>query len=177
VAEVRVGDQLPALGERPFCVAGERVRWQEVELEFLWPQRPGRGGNEGSCVVRVHAAGRSILLTGDIGAPSERTLARLHGAALQADVVLAPHHGSGRSSSAAFVEASRPQYALVSSGYRSRYGFPRPEVVQRYRAIGAEVRDTADEGAIEVRVLRGGTLLVDGYRRRHGRYYHRRPEL
>jgi competence protein ComEC len=177
LGEVRVGEQLAALGERPLCRAGERIRWQEAEFQFLWPHQPGRGGNEGSCVVRVHAAGVRILLTGDIGAASERALVREHGAALAADVVIVPHHGSSRSSTAAFVQASAPKYALVSVGYRNRYGFPRPDVVQRYEAVGADVRTTAAEGAIELRVLRDGTLLIGSHRRQRGRYYHRRVEL
>lgn len=177
IGEVRVGEQMAALGERALCRAGERIHWREVEFEFLWPRQPGKGGNEGSCVLRVHAAGASILLTGDIGAVTERLLVREHGAALATDVVIVPHHGSNRSSTAAFVQASTPRYALVSAGYRNRYGFPRPDVIQRYQAVGADVRTTAAEGAIELRVLRDGTLLIDGQRRRHGRYYHRRVEL
>ncbi|HEX5513328.1 MAG TPA: MBL fold metallo-hydrolase, partial [Gammaproteobacteria bacterium] len=177
IGQVRVGEQAVTLGERALCSAGERIGWQEVEFEFLWPRQPGKGGDEGSCVVRVHAAGASILLTGDIGAATERRLVREHGAALATDVVIVPNHGSNRSSTVAFVQASAPRHALISAGYRNRYGFPRPEVVQRYQAVGADVRITAAEGAIELRVLRDGTLLIDGQRRRHGRYYHRRVEL
>lgn len=177
LGEVWVGDQLAELGERPFCLAGEGLQWQGVELEFLWPPQPGRGGNEGSCVLRVQAAGVTVLLTGDIGTVSERALVQTMGATLAADVVLVPHHGSGRSSSEEFVAASTPKYALVSSDYRSRYGFPRPEVVQRYQAVGAQLLDTADEGAIQLRVLRDGSISLDSHRRRHGRYYHRQVEL
>ena len=42
------------------------------------------------------------------------------------DVVVVPHHGSLTSSTVPFVEALRPAVALVSAGYRNRWGFPEP---------------------------------------------------
>jgi competence protein ComEC len=177
IGEVRVGEPVAALGERARCIGGERIDWQAVELAFLWPPDGASSGNDASCVLRLEVAGVRILLTGDIGSGSELTLARERPQALQADVLVVPHHGSAYSSAAAFVDAVSPRYALVSAGYRNRYGFPRPVVIERYRAAGAEFLTTADEGAIEVRVMRDGSLVVGGYRRRQGRYFHRRPEL
>jgi competence protein ComEC len=175
VGDARAGEPVPALGAHTGCVGGERFDWQGVAFHFLWPPAGSAGGNEGSCVVRLEVAGRRILLTGDIGARSERALAHVQADAVRADVVVVPHHGSAYSSTSEFVRAVAPQFALVSAGYRNRYGFPRPEVVERYRAVGAELWSTADAGAIELRVMRDGTLTVEGHRRRHGRYYHRRP--
>ena len=43
-----------------------------------------------------------------------------------------PHHGSRTSSSAAFIAALQPALAIVSAGWRSRYGHPHPEVVARF---------------------------------------------
>ncbi len=177
VLDARVGEPVAALGKRAACVRGERIDWQGVQLEFLWPPIAGLGGNDGSCVLRATAAGISILLTGDIGARIERRLVSEQAEALSAEVLLVPHHGSRHSSSADFVQAVAPRYALVSAGYRNRYGFPRPEVVARYREVGAQLLETAAEGAIRVRIMQDGELLVDSYRRQKARYYHRRPEL
>ena len=58
-----------------------------------------------------------------------------------------PHHGSKTSSSAAFLNAVQPRTALVQAAYRSRYGHPAPEVVQRYRERGTSVVDSARCGA------------------------------
>jgi len=177
IAGMRVGEWLPELGEQPFCVAGERLLWQGVELEFLWPLRAGQGGDAGSCVLRIRAAGVTVLLTADIGAASERALLREHGGKLAADVLLVPRHGSRSASSEGFVKAVAPRHALVAAGYRNRYGLPHPEVQERYRAVGAALHETAEEGAIQLRVLRDGSIRLDSYRRQHGRYYHRKPKL
>src|SRR5690606_5013474 len=64
VRDARVGEPVAALGKRAACVRGERIDWQGVQLEFLWPPIAGLGGNDGSCVLRATAAGISILLTG-----------------------------------------------------------------------------------------------------------------
>jgi competence protein ComEC len=171
IGDARVGEPLPVLGERPACMAGERIRWQGLELEFLWPRQ-----RNGPCVLRIHAAGARILLTGDLDAPAERALVRAYGEDLKADAVLVPRQGNRRSSIPAFVGALSPKYALVSTGYGNRYGYPHPDTVSRYQAVGAELHTTAGQGAIELRVRRDGTMEIDSQRRRQARYYHRRAE-
>ena len=57
------------------CIADRSWEWNEVRFEILHPPTStGWSGNDGSCVLRVHAAGRVILLTGDIEARAERWL-------------------------------------------------------------------------------------------------------
>ena len=83
---------------------------------------------------------RSALLVGDIEQAQEaQLLARAaknpRDAALDADLLLVPHHGSKTSSSAEFLAAVHPQTAVVQAGYRNRYGHPAAPVVQRYQAL------------------------------------------
>ena len=83
---------------------------------------------------------RSALLVGDIEQAQEtQLLARAaqspSDAALDADLLLVPHHGSKTSSSAEFLAAVHPQTAVVQAGYRNRYGHPAVPVVQRYQAL------------------------------------------
>jgi competence protein ComEC len=61
-----------------------------------------------------------------------------------------PHHGSKTSSSTPFIKAIRPRLAVVSAGWRNRFGHPRPEVLQRYAQAGVPVLNTALEGAIQM---------------------------
>ena len=113
-----------------------------------------------SCVLRVQAGAdtqtpdaqaapvgarpgpqqRSALLVGDIEQAQEAQLLARAGAnpsdaALGADLLLVPHHGSKTSSSTDFLAAVRPQTAVVQTGYRNRYGHPAPMVVQRYAEL------------------------------------------
>jgi competence protein ComEC len=70
-----------------------------------------------------------------------------------------PHHASATSSTAAWVAAVRPRIAVASVGRDNRYGFPRAEVVERYRDLGAETYRTDVDGAVEVAVS-GGEVHV-----------------
>ena len=104
------------------------------------PDEAATRDNNLSMVLRIAQGSQSVMFTGDIEAASERALlARTPAAALAATVLKAPHHGSRTSSSSAFVAAVRPQVVVLSLGYRNPFGFPAPEVVERYTAAGAGV--------------------------------------
>jgi competence protein ComEC len=78
---------------------------------------------------------------------------------LKADILVAPHHGSATSSTAAFLDAVQPRYGLFSVGYRNRFGFPHWQVVRRYRERGAKLYATATSGAIRFEL---GTERITG---------------
>jgi len=81
-----------------------------------------------------------------------------------------PHHGSRTSSSAEFIQAVAPRWAVVPVGYRNRFGHPSREVLERYRAAGAEVLRTDLDGAVLVRLAATG-IEVQTERRRRARYW------
>ena len=130
------------------CREGQGWEWDGVELDFLNPDDPALQGNDGSCVLRLRIGDTSLLLTGDIGAKVERRLVTRFGDGLRSTVVQVPHHGSRSSSDPAFVAAVRPRLALLSTGHRNRFGFPKPEVAARWRDVGSVLLDTQDVGAV-----------------------------
>ncbi|HHH43625.1 MAG TPA: DNA internalization-related competence protein ComEC/Rec2 [Gammaproteobacteria bacterium] len=147
------------------CRAGQHWTWDRVHFAYLAPRTTGEGNN-GSCVLRIEtAAGQVLLLPGDIERDSETRLVESHAPRLAADVLVAPHHGSRTSSGPAFTRAVRPRYVLFPVGYRNRFGFPAPEVLARYRQLGAQVLDTARSGAIRIRLEAGRGLTVVETRR------------
>ncbi len=154
------------------CRVGEQWHWDGVVFEMLHPASARLRGNEGSCVLSVRGSGGSLLLTGDIEFWGESSL--LAGpAALAHDIVQVPHHGSRTSSSPGFVRATAAAYALVSVGHANRWGLPRPEVVARWEAAGAELLSTAQLGAVELRVSPEGEIEVGmGWRERRRRFWH-----
>jgi competence protein ComEC len=127
------------------CEAGQRWQWDGVSFAVLHPMagdydRPGLKPNALSCVLRVtDAAGRSLLLTGDIEAEQEQRLVASDAAALLSTVLVVPHHGSKTSSTMAFLDAVAPQVAVLQAGYRNRYGHPAPPVLARYVELGIPV--------------------------------------
>lgn len=161
------------------CRGGESWVWEGVRFTLLHPL-PGDSwakANDRSCVLMISNGQWSLLLPGDIEADAEARLLERYGASLQAQIVVAPHHGSNSSSGEAFVKMVAPDWVLFSAGYRNRYGFPRPEVVQRWRAIGARTLNSAEEGAIELRLGRSEPVPEPlGYRRLHPHYWSDRPD-
>jgi competence protein ComEC len=131
------------------CQAGEHWEWDGVRFEFLHPEGTAWSGNDSSCVLRVIAGTHAVLLTGDIQAAAERWLLENSRDALSAEVLVIPHHGSRSSSTPAFVAAVSPRLALAPAGWANRWGFPRPEVVERYRAQGTQVEITGQHGALQ----------------------------
>jgi competence protein ComEC len=173
VAQVLAGPSVTKLPPQSMlCQRGQSWTWDGVQFEILHPERAGRDSdNDSSCVLRVRAAGTSALLAGDIEAAAESAIIA-HGLP-RSDVVVVPHHGSRTSSTAPFVAASSPELALISSGYRNRWGLPRREVVERWQGAAARVLTTADSGAIEVTFAAGQPPRAQEYRRSHRRYWHR----
>ena len=140
---------------------GDVLRFGAVTVEVLWPARVTddespvaanlaalSSGNDDSIVLRVGYGSRCFLLAGDIEQGAEAALASAVPEDLRCDVVKVAHHGSRTSSTAQFVSAARPSYAVVSVGADSPYGHPAPEVLRRWRAAGAEVLQTGRRGAV-----------------------------
>lgn len=147
------------------CQMGERWIWDGVEFEVLHPPPTlPYLGNESSCVVRIEGPGGSVLIPGDIGEVIEGRLIREQRERLDVDVLIAGHHGSAGSSSADFLAAVTPELVWYSAGYRNRFNFPRPEVVERVAQSGARQFGTAEAGAIAIVFLSDGKR-VPGFAR------------
>ena len=111
--------------------------------------------NDDSLVIKLTYGEVDILFTGDIGKRAESRLIA-SGQDLRSEVLKVPHHGSRTSSSAPFIDAVQPRYAIFSLGQSSQYQFPNSDVVARYQARGCVQVRTDQSGAI--------TLLTDGKR-------------
>ena len=112
-----------------------------------------------SLVLKVSLGKVSFLFPGDIKAPAEYELVSTIGNKLKSTVLLAPHHGSKTSSTEMFLEKVKPEVVVISSRYKSRFGFPHPSVLKRYQATGCRVFETAHNGAVSVRTD-GRTLTI-----------------
>ncbi len=159
------------------CAAGQHWIWDGIRFDVLQPVAPGYDSdkwkpNARSCMLKVSTAHLSILLPGDIEAIQEDELVNSIPAQLAATVLLAPHHGSGTSSTPAFLRAVHPELALFQVGYRNRYRHPKPEVFDRYDEFGVNRLRTDESGAITLQF--GTTLTVSEYRTAHARYWYQR---
>jgi competence protein ComEC len=118
-----------------------------------------RNLNNNSLVLKISFGATSFLFPGDIKARAEYELVSTAGDKLKSTVLLAPHHGSQTSSTEPFLEKVNPDVVVISSRWRSRFGFPHPLVLKRYKAKGGRVLETAHNGAVSVRTD-GRTLTI-----------------
>ena len=134
------------------CEAGQHWVWDGVEFTVLHPQAADYDGapktNALSCVLRISDGRQTALLVGDIEQAQEARLAAQQPQNLRAQLLLVPHHGSKTSSSAAFLDAVQPQWALAQTGYRNRFGHPAAAVLQRYAERQIRVLDSPHCGAM-----------------------------
>ncbi len=146
------------------CLAGQRWETDGVVFDLLHPTPAEDEGvtssNNRSCVLRVRGRHGTALLSGDLEASHEAALLARH-PDLRADWMLAPHHGSRTSSSAAWLDRVQPRWVVIQSGYLNRYGHPAPEVLARYRERGLRWADTPSCGAARWRSDHSDTLSCE----------------
>ncbi|WP_261924588.1 DNA internalization-related competence protein ComEC/Rec2 [Shewanella sp. NFH-SH190041] len=143
------------------CRPGTYV-WQGLVIRKLAPSAP-RVGNNGSCVIQVSDGTTRLLLPGDIEIAAETRLLA-HYPVIPSQLLLAPHHGSSTSSSAAFIEAVAPELVIFAAGFANQYGFPKTEVVSRYLTAGSEVVQTGISGQISLQIEPGFGWKMRSYR-------------
>ncbi len=127
-----------------------------AQLELLHPfdeastNLTDRDVNDDSLVLKLTYGTVNILFTGDIEQDAELRLIESR-KDLKSEIIKVPHHGSRTSSTAEFLDAVRPRYAIFSLGERNRYGFPADAVIKRYRDRNCRVLRTDRLGAIRLR--------------------------
>ncbi len=145
--------------------AGESLDWDGVAIEFLWPpadyEPRQAASNNDSLVFRARFGERSFLLTGDIERAMEYRLVN-EGSVSRADVLKVAHHGSKTSTTAAFLDAVKPSYAIVSDGIDNLFRHPHPDVVRRLEESGAALFRTDRHGLVTFRTD-GRRIEVEPY--------------
>lgn len=131
-----------------------------VKLCVLYP--PPGGGEDASVVLRLEFGKVRFLFAGDVDKRDEQGL-QLKKDELRSPVLKIPRHGSAGSSTPEFVTAVRPSLAIFSVGARNPFGFPREEVLARYREVGAKILRTDEDGAIIVETD-GTTIRYTGHK-------------
>ena len=157
------------------CRDGQRWEFDGVLIRVLRPltqDGAATNSNDLSCVVLVEGRGGRLLLTGDISAQIEPTIAKALDPKDPRPLFLSvPHHGSNRSSSHAFINALHPTLAIASAAWLSRFGHPHPLVMKRYDDAGTPMLNTADSGAVMIHVAADGSFEVVKQRERRRGYW------
>lgn len=114
---------------------------------------PEIGSNEGgtslnnsSLVLKLVYGQTELLFTGDIDSKVEAGLVE-EKADIGADILKIAHHGSGYSTTEAFLELVKPQAAVISVG-KNNFGHPSQKVLDRLDACKIKVFRTDEDGAV-----------------------------
>lgn len=129
-------------------VAGTEYGFGAAAFMVLAPNSASYEGlNNHSVVIRMIYGKTSFLLTGDAEAISEKEILD-KGFTLKSDVLKISHHGSVTSTTAEFLDAVDPRYAVISVGEGNSYGHPSPSVIKRLQDRGIQVYRTDENGTV-----------------------------
>ncbi len=105
--------------------------------------------NDKSLIVQLIDNQISSLLTGDISKRVEEKLLK-ENTTLKTTILLAPHHGSKTSSSAAFLRHVKPEQIIVSAGRFRPKQFPAQQLQDYCQQHNIPLLNTAKTGAIQI---------------------------
>jgi len=128
--------------------ASSDAQWVVLYPPLHFDHVKGVSSNNRSCVVKMQLGELSVLMMGDLEGVGEFDFIKSQLGSLKTDVLIAGHHGSRFATSYALLKRVRPQYLVVSAGYRNRFGHPHKDVLERAQRMGVKVLSTADSGAI-----------------------------
>lgn len=118
------------------------------EAGFKEKSEKWRKGDNSSLVLKTVFGSKSFLFTGDIKAKGEYDLVKTSGNRLESTVLVVPHHGSKSSSTDVFIDKVDPEIAIIPVGWKNRYKFPHPEVLERYKSRRCRILRTDENGAV-----------------------------
>ena len=101
--------------------------------------------NNTSIVLKLTYGNNSFLFTGDATSSVERKILDKD---ISADVLKVGHHGSQYSSSANFLKAVYPKYAVIPVGKNNEYGHPKSITLNKLKKINAKIYRTDKDGTI-----------------------------
>jgi len=173
-AAVRVSGQPGAFSDSfRSCHDYPAWSWQETRFTFLDAGYDGTKDNNYSCVLLIEHPDVKILLTGDITREAELALIRRYPRIRDTDLLTMPHHGSRSSSSPDFVRVIKARHVIASAAWKSHFGHPAPQVVERWRQAGTNVIETARSGAVTLVPVAGGGYHLAGHRDAERRFWQR----
>ncbi len=140
--------------------AGDTVAWSGTDIRVLSPAREYSPQelptNNDSLVLEIRYGAASVLAEGDAEHPSENSMMSNHPEPVT--LLKVGHHGSNTSTGEAFLEAVRPQAAVISCGLGNRFGHPRMPVLERLQAAGVRTSRTDRMGAVQYLMHADGSI-------------------
>ena len=115
----------------------------------LFPPLDRENNDESGLFVLASLDDWDVLITGDADQSQERRFVQLTDVP-DIELLIAGHHGSANASGSVFLDALKPETALISVGYNT-YGHPAEETLTRLEERHIEIHRTDIEGNITVK--------------------------
>ncbi len=143
-----------------FLYGGDTLPLDGGTLEVLGPLEQAEKENNNSLVLLATGGGGTMLLTGDMEFPEEKTLLKA-GKISHADVLKVGNHGNPDASGEDFLEAVSPRIAVFSTDTDEEPDTPAQRIVNWLNKHGAMICQSQDsEGGVLV-TLRDGEISVE----------------
>jgi competence protein ComEC len=129
--------------------AGAAIPIEGVDASFIAPVRDRYDSlNNYSAVVKLVYGNISFLFCGDAEEESEQDILSSSRGDLKCQVLKVGHHGSSTSTSDPFLNAVKPQYAIIMCGAGNDYGHPHQEIIEKLKQAGATIYRSDENGNI-----------------------------
>lgn len=130
-----------------------KVVGDDISVLAIGDNNDFENSNDNSLVLSVTCFDTSILFTGDISSEVELSLVN-NESLMDYDILKVAHHGSRFSTCQSFLDATLPEFAVISVGENNNYGHPTPEVINRLSDNQIDTLCTSQTGAIIVTITK-----------------------
>jgi competence protein ComEC len=157
-----LADELLAQGAvQRFICQGDKFSFEDgLHLSIVWPRSCTIGStdkNDNSVVTLLEYKDLQILMTGD----AEEHIGDFYQSIVgDIDILKVPHHGSKDGVDGEYLEAIKPEVAILSVGAKNRYKHPSTDILNILEAHNIRILRTDKSGDIKVK-SDGDTYNID----------------
>ena len=126
---------------------GTEYTFGSGEFTVLSPKVISKESNANSVAIKLANGDNSFIFTGDADYNSEADMIA-SGLDLNCDVLSLGHHGSATSTSWDFLQATVPEFAVISCGAGNMYGHPHADTMEKLSDMGIQVYRSDEQGTI-----------------------------
>lgn len=141
------------------AVGGMNSKIGDINLMVLAYFSDEEEENNRSIFAMAEIDGLKFLFTGDAEAEAERRLLK-ENLNLDCDVLKAGHHGSKYSTTYELLDATTPQYAVISCGEGNQYSHPNDELLDRLNDRNIKTYRTDKQGDITFNIDNGNINVI-----------------
>lgn len=136
--------------------AGNRINIEKnLFFDILWPSKNEIVSknviNNNALVCKMVSKKVTMLFTGDIEQEAEKAILnkyKVNISILKSDILKVAHHGSKTSSTEEFLEAVKPNTAVIGVGKNNNFGHPNKSVLEKLKRLGCRIYRTDESGEI-----------------------------